>query len=149
EALFPQLRGRDNNSYRRYVSVTFKSDPLEESIYKDLKSDLKSVHALEIALGPPKEADPTPPPERHRRRPQQTLMRVGGLDLSLDRSLGIAGTIKLDFQTLKSPIFRRVPHVAVSFSRLGLTYVAPGGQDPTPDTLLARDVLSSTDADDK
>lgn len=135
-AMYPQLKGRREDRFAQDVTVGFGSLTVVEGLYNDLEAGNSSaVRRLQLNLDAAAAAQPDPT--------RDLQVRVGGLDLTLNPTRGFKGRIELDFETLELPLPSRVPHVAVTIDNAGLSNVVPGGQDPVPDELLARNVFSN------
>jgi hypothetical protein len=135
-AKYPQLKGRREDQFAQDVTVGFGSHTVVEGLYQDLEAGNSSAaRRLQLNISALAAAQPDPA--------RDLQVRVGGLDLTLNPTRGFKGHIELDFETLEFTLPLRVPHVAVTIDNAGLSNVVPGGQDPVPDELLARNVFSN------
>lgn len=135
-AKYPQLKGRREDQFAQGVTVGFGSHTVVEGLYQDLEAGNSSAaRRLQLNISAPAAAQPDPA--------RDLQVRVGGLDLTLNPTRGFKGHIELDFEALEFTLPLRVPHVAVTIDNAGLSNVVPGGQDPMPDELLARNVFSN------
>jgi hypothetical protein len=129
-AEFPKLLGRDGAAFKRSVTVNFTAPTIAKELYGALKEN--AIPSLQFSLEAGHHADAEP-----------TIVRVGALDLTLDANGPLRGTLILDVQSLITG--RRAPHVNIRIEQ-GLNNVAPGGEDPVPDSQLAEDVVSIYDS---
>ncbi|MGJ5065225.1 hypothetical protein [Bradyrhizobium oligotrophicum] len=139
-AIFPQLRGRNAQSYTRPVEVLFPGEALVDALYEDLTVGRARPFTIELKDRPELKTvkskvhrDPAPP----------TKVRIGSLDLNLKANGLLAATIDVDLDPLASPLPGRIPHIRLDLQKLELADIAPGGQDPVTDDLLAQGVLSN------
>jgi hypothetical protein len=130
-ATFDKLRGRDGKPFTRSVKVSLAGSTIAGNLYDALTQG--RARDLTVSLAPSgtvSDSDANP-----------TVARVGALDLSLAHNGHLAGTIKLDIQSLATST---KPFVNIDLEQ-GLAHVKPGGQDPVPDSLLAEDILSDAE----